>query len=148
MTGFLWDPEDRYREGLLRVYEHWTLGIQFLQITLGAFVILANREGIERFSELTPPELEELVTVMRHMENALEAGESFRPDRLNYEQLGNTLHHLHFHGIPRYASPRTFAGRTWVDETYGHPATWPTQDLDDALIREIRLAVQRHLPPA
>ena len=147
MSGFPWDPENRYREGLLRQYEHWTLGIQFLQVTFGAYVILANRPGIERFSELEPAELTELVRVMRHMETALESNELFRPDRFNYEQLGNALHHLHFHGIPRYASPRHFAGRAWVDTAYGGPARWPDADLDDGLIREIRLAVEPHLPP-
>lgn len=70
---------------------------------------------------MTAEEAAELLLVMREMESAL--GRAFGPDRFNYMQLGNQLKRLHFHGFPRYATPRTCIGRTWTDESF---TDWPS----------------------
>jgi len=61
-----------------------------------------------------------------------------KPDRFNYLQMGNALPHLHFHAIPRYASPRIFINKEWVDETYGHPPKWSNKRVETNVIVSIR----------
>lgn len=110
------DP--KYDEGNLKDYKHWLLTVSFRQTTFGCFIILAKRP-LEKISDLSDEEIIELKTVMREIESVLFTTEPFKPDRMNYLQLGNSLHQLHFHGIPRYSTPRTFGVKTWVDERYG-----------------------------
>lgn len=140
-----WDPENKYGAGDLKEYEHWLLAVHCHQSTLGSYIIIAKREGVERITELTIEELLELQAVMKEMEDVLEAIDAFKPDRFNYEQLGNALHQLHFHGFPRYKEPRSFAGQTWVDEAWGTVPIWKMQDLPDELIVQVRDAIKPHL---
>jgi diadenosine tetraphosphate (Ap4A) HIT family hydrolase len=44
---------------------------------------------------------------------------AFSYDKINYLMLMMNDPHVHFHVMPRYASERTFAGRSWKD------AGWP-----------------------
>lgn len=39
---------------------------------------------------------------------------SFKPDKLNYEMLGNGDPHLHWHIFPRYKSDSDFRSPVWV----------------------------------
>jgi diadenosine tetraphosphate (Ap4A) HIT family hydrolase len=133
-----WDKEGKYKDNVLREYSHWSLEVADRQHTLGSFVILAKRP-CERISELTDNELIELGKVMRDMEQAL--SKNFRPDRFNYLQLGNVLHHLHFHGIPRYSSKKTFAGLEWVDVSFGGPPTISKISVDEEVKRSIKNAI-------
>src|SRR5438045_1800839 len=119
----IWDPENKYKEGFVKEYNHWVVEINFRQHTLGCFIIFAKRK-IEKISELTSNEIIELKDVMKEIEIALMNISKFKPDRFNYFQMGNSLHHLHFHGIPRYATSRNFNGQIWIDETWGAPPTW------------------------
>jgi diadenosine tetraphosphate (Ap4A) HIT family hydrolase len=133
----IWDPENIYSEGFLKEYRHWVVEVSFRQHTLGCFIIFAKRK-IEKITELEEDELIELKRVMKDMETTLLNTEEFKPDRFNYLQMGNGLHHLHFHGIPRYASPRTFQGHTWIDETWGHPPKWSKEDTAKDIIMAVK----------
>lgn len=135
--------EDKYKEGNLKEYSHWTLTVSFRQTTLGSYIILAKR-SIERISELNDAELIELKQVMREIEDALSKADGFKPDRFNYLQLGNSLHQLHFHGIPRYSSSRDFSGRKWIDEKYGTtPVIVPKEEESEVnTVREIKNCLQ------
>jgi len=100
-----WDPDNRYTEGFIKAFNCWCLEISYRQHTLGCYIVFARRQ-VERISELSSEELTELAFVNSEIETALTSNPIFRPDQFNYLQLGNQLHHLHLHGIPRYVSPR------------------------------------------
>lgn len=140
-----WDPENKYTAGYLKEYKHWLLNVHYRQHTIGAYIILARREGVQRISELHDTELIELKQVMREIESTLESIEIFKPDRFNYEQLGNELHHLHFHGIPRYSTTRIFDGEEWIDENWGKPPKWPIEDRSDEFVEKIAEVIRPHL---
>ena len=80
------------------------------------------------------------------MESTLSKIDEFKPDRFNYWQMGNALHHLHFHGMPRYESSRTFAGKEWVDQTWGSVPIWSKDDVGHGLVAKVRDAIKPHLP--
>ena len=134
--------EDKYKEANLKEYKHWILATSFRQHTLGSFIILAKRPN-EKISDLTNEELLELKTVMQETEEALSQTEGFKPQRFNYLQLGNSMNQLHFHGIPRYDSPRNFAGREWVDTTFGGPPIFLRKDQESELelIKQIKESI-------
>lgn len=134
------DP--KYKNGDLKEFEHWKLVVSFLQHTLGSFMIFSKRE-VEKFSDLTVEELVELTKVMKIMENALE--KTFKPDRFNYCQLGNVFHNLHFHGIPRYASPRTFDGKEFIDVKFGVSVDLSYSESSPEYILKMRDYILPHL---
>jgi diadenosine tetraphosphate (Ap4A) HIT family hydrolase len=64
-----------------------------------AFVV-ARTHATELF-HLPPDEARRYLADMVDVARAIDA--AFRPRKLNYELLGNTVPHLHWHLIPRYA---------------------------------------------
>ncbi len=137
MSTRIWDPEGKYKEFFVKEYRHWVLDVSGRQHTLGCFIIFAKRK-VERISELTNDEIIELKFVMKELETILSKINNFKPDRFNYLQMGNALHHLHFHAIPRYQSPRQFLGHEWVDTTFGHPPIWSKVQIDMEVISKIK----------
>jgi diadenosine tetraphosphate (Ap4A) HIT family hydrolase len=144
MVKRIWDKKNKYPDAVLKEYKHWVLEVSYRQHTLGCYIIFAKRP-IERISELQDEEIVELKNIMLEVEEALSRIPSFKPDRFNYWQLGNNLHHLHFFGIPRYAKSRNFAGKKWIDKTWGTVPVWSKKDTDYSLVREIRNSIKSHL---
>ncbi len=119
-----WDPKNNYPNATLKEYMHWHLEVSFLQHTFGNYIVFCKRQGVQKISELRDEELLELKQVLKEIETALLENPTFKPIRFNYWQMGNGLKHLHFHGIPRYDSPREFLERTWIDPEPGHIPAW------------------------
>lgn len=135
-----WDKEGKFEAGFLKEYQHWVLELSFRQHTLGCYILFCKRPT-EKMSNLTSEELLELINVMKEMEKLLKNLDGFKPDRFNYLQLGNNWNQLHLHGVPRYAKPRTFAGKEWVDTTYGNPPTWVFEYEDTKTVEIIKRAI-------
>lgn len=137
MSTRIWDPEGKYIEFFVKEYRYWVLDISARQHTLGCFIIFAKR-GVEKISELSNDEIIELRLVMKEFENTLSNMKDFKPDRYNYLQMDNSLHHLHFHAIPRYATVRRFLNKEWSDDTFGHPPVWSKVQTDMEVILKIK----------
>ncbi|MBI2109429.1 MAG: hypothetical protein HYT93_04650 [Parcubacteria group bacterium] len=112
----------QYEPFVLKKYEHFTLFLHDDQYYLGRAYAWLSRPGeMQRFSQLTPQELNELKRIAEEYEKVL--GNLWQPDHMNYAWLGNMFRehkgHGHMHFIPRYKSPRTYLGITFVDEQWG-----------------------------
>jgi diadenosine tetraphosphate (Ap4A) HIT family hydrolase len=83
---------------------HWTWSVRPAQPTLGA-TVLSLRRPAASFGEVA--------AVERATRSA------FSHDKINYLMLMMVDPHVHFHVLPRYASPRRFADLDWTD------AGWP-----------------------
>ncbi len=140
-----YDPQNRHPSGLLKEYEHWALEVSYLQHTFGNFIVFCKRKGVEKISELTNEELLQLKTVLQEIESALLNNPTFKPDRFNYWQMGNALHHLHIHGIPRYKSDREFLGRTWKDPDPTKPVVWTYENQTDDTVVSLRNEIKKVL---
>jgi|GEM_PF-1713690 len=129
-----WDPHGRYAGVSIARFRHWTLEVSHKQHTLGCVILFANRR-VESVTTLAPDEWQDLQAAIQVTEALLE--EAFAPRRVNWLQLGNKVHHLHFHGVPRYDRPRSWDGRLWVDPRPGMPVEWRTYESDRATVRRV-----------
>jgi len=71
---------------------------------------------------------------------------AFKPEKLNYELLGNGMPHMHWHIFPRHADDLRPIGPVWVIDKsmrYGDKAA-PSPELRIALKRDL-LTQLRHL---
>jgi len=103
---------------IIKEYKYWRLSLAESQILLG-WTHASLKRHIYFFEELESEELIELKTIIKEVKEVL--NETFKPDWFNVMQLGNITPHLHFQLVPRYKKKKIFAGREFVDKTYGRP---------------------------
>ncbi|OQW42115.1 MAG: HIT family hydrolase [Proteobacteria bacterium SG_bin4] len=101
---------------IIRSYQHWSVLLRPAQVTLGSLVLAAH-EPATAFSQLSTASFTELHEVTRAIETAL--SKAFHYDKINYLMLMMVDPDVHFHVLPRYAQPETFAGLEFTD------AGWP-----------------------
>jgi len=91
-----------YPDTRLGEFEHWVVLLRPKQVTLGSLVLAAKGE-VMRLGEMGPAAFRELATVTAQLEATLE--HAFQYDKINYLLLMMLDRHVHFHVLPRYASP-------------------------------------------
>jgi diadenosine tetraphosphate (Ap4A) HIT family hydrolase len=124
----------RLPDYVIREHTHWVWSLRPVQATLGAGVISARRYAAH-FSDMTAEECAELATVIKDVETRLKA--AFACDKINYLMLMMVDPHVHFHVIPRYASPREFGGVTWTDGSWPKPPDTSGAEIDDVTARSL-----------
>lgn len=119
----------------IREYRHWTWSLRPTQPTLCATVLSIRREAAH-FSDVTPDELAELATAVKELESRIKA--AFTYDKINYLMLMMVDPQVHFHVIPRYATPRDFAGTTWTDANWPRPPDIGGTAITDGVTRALK----------
>lgn len=132
-----------YPRTVLIETQHWVVQARLQQPTLGSLV-LACREPVTQLADVSAEAFAEMKTLVGRIERGLKA--KFGWDKINYLCLMMVDPHVHFHVIPRYASPREFAGVAFPDA--GWPAVpvlgqFPALDeaTFDRLVGELRQAL-------
>ncbi len=97
--------------------EFWTWSVRPVHSTVGSGILSLNRY-CEKLSLITEKEGADFARITRIIENTLQ--KAFQYDKMNYLMLMMVDLHLHYHVIPRYSTPRNFAGQEWSDK--GWPA--------------------------
>ena len=139
-------PSDPYSQNDIfpnDYWNHWIVSISPRQHKLASYVISAKRE-VEHIYELELEEIVEFISIVKEMEKTLIEIPAFAPDRFNYLQLGNKQAHLHYHVIPRYASPRQFYEMEWMDDNFGHAPIFTDYRHPQNILDAIRLEIQKH----
>ncbi len=103
---------------LLREYDFWMVLVRPQQITAGCLILVCKGE-VTRLPNISAQAYAELALITFHVEQTLSHLFSF--DKINYLLLMMRDKHVHFHIIPRYATPRIVCGIEFVD------ASWPRQ---------------------
>jgi len=130
-------------ETLLAEWPHWAVLLRPAQVTLGSLVLVC-RDPVQRFGAISAEAAAELREAVASIEQALGALLHF--DRINYLMLMMVDPDVHFHVIPRYASERSFAGRTFRDDSWpGPPDVTSRIDVDPAGMRAIGEELRRRL---
>ena len=112
------------------------------------YVVLGDHQYFRGYtlflSKIHAHELHELDTAFRKQylwemsEVAAAVFRAFTPDKMNYELLGNTERHLHWHLFPRYADDPNPNRPVWEHD---HPPK-PPSDAESARTID---AIRRHL---
>lgn len=134
-----------YPATLLREYAHWVVLLRPKQITAGSMVLACKGE-VARMPDVSVEAYTELKLVTGDLERALAA--HLAPDKINYILLMMVDPHVHFHVVPRYATPREVAGVSIADTAWPKPPVMSdAADLDEAqfavLLGELRVAWPR-----
>jgi diadenosine tetraphosphate (Ap4A) HIT family hydrolase len=66
----------------------------------------------EELYELADKDRKQFLEDMSLVANAL--SKTFKPDKMNYELLGNSMPHLHWHLVPRYTSDPMWGRPIWA----------------------------------
>jgi len=102
----------------LKEFKYWFLGLNWEQGFLGRTILFLKSHKTDE-AELTDEEVLEKHKIYCLWRGALEL--AFAPDKINQAQLGNEEHihkgHLHWHLVPRYRRPVTFAGVKFRHDT-------------------------------
>ncbi|MBI1774718.1 MAG: HIT family protein [Proteobacteria bacterium] len=106
----------RTAELAVKSYRDWVWSLRPVHCTLGASVLSVRREAIQ-LSQLSPEEFAGLAEVVKDVETRLK--DAFAYDKINYLMLMMVDPLVHFHVVPRYATPRRFEGMEWVDKNWG-----------------------------
>lgn len=114
------------------------------QSYLGRNIVYLKSRLTDDLLQLTKEERDELwEKILPRLAGALK--KAFQADRINYAHLANTVHHVHWHIVPRYEKnpERTFAGEVFKDEHVGkHYAPAPFKpvpaDILEKIYREIK----------
>ncbi len=117
------------------------------------YAVLGDSQFFRGYSVLlckTPAtELDELpkATRLRYLEEMSQLAEAVRrattPHKLNYECLGNVVHHLHFHVFPRRLTDPDPKAPVWGQMPTGDEVA--KYKLDPARDRELKETIRREL---
>lgn len=138
---------EKFRIAELRILDtaHWTWSVRPAQPTLGA-TVLSLRRHAAAFADLSQAEMADLATAIACVEGATRA--AFRNDKINYLMLMMVDPHVHFHVLPRYASPPRFAGRDWPDSSWPGPPSLGAEPCPTGVLAAIRTALDHaHCTP-
>ncbi|MCD8339880.1 MAG: HIT family protein [Burkholderiales bacterium] len=75
------------------------------------YLRLIMNKHVKEMSELTPDETKQVIATLRKAEKVLI--DVLDPTKVNWEQLGNIVQHLHWHLIPRFEDDPTFPNPIW-----------------------------------
>lgn len=135
-----------YPESLIKDYQSWVVLLRPQQVTLGSLV-LACKEPVKQFGEVSPAGFAELSQAVAHLESALSS--AFQFDRINYLMLMMVDPDVHFHVLPRYAEARSFEGQSFSDQSWpGPPALNLVVDIDPATSEQLRDTLRSLWPSA
>lgn len=77
------------------------------------YVLLFTREHVTELFHLRPRMRGELMEEVSRVAQALQT--VFRPDKINYELLGNMVPHMHWHLVPRFATDELWPRPIWSE---------------------------------
>ena len=124
----------------IKDYKYWHVSVHPAQGYLGQCVIWCKREDALDLADATSMEREELFILLQELRGA--SKKLFQAEWFNYSFLGNSTRHLHGHFMPRYSSPREFAGKVFVDKEWGGP---PDFNKDSKVSDELWQAIRSKL---
>ncbi len=94
-------------------------------------VIVASKRHVDDITDLTKEERIAFMEDVNHVAEILH--ELFHPDKINFGAYGDTMHHLHFHLVPKYKD-----GYEWGGVFAMNPQeTLLSQEEYDALVKMI-----------
>lgn len=122
--------------GVLKEYEHWVVLFRDKQVTIGSVIIMSKHLDKESLGDVSAEAWGEFGIVCKESEAAIT--EAFGAEKFNYLALMMYDPEVHFHVIPRYSKPVTFASKTFVDLDWPEATKRIALDLDTDMLELIK----------
>ncbi|NVN90016.1 MAG: HIT family protein [Desulfuromonadales bacterium] len=100
------------------------------------YVLLFTKTHVTELFHLQRQERDELMDEVSRVAEALH--KAYKPDKINYELLGNMAPHMHWHLVPRFASEQLWPRPIWAEP---HPEVLLSPDEYHCHIELIRKAL-------
>lgn len=108
------------------------------------YTLFLHKEHKEELYELAEEPKKEFLMEMSIVAEAV--AKAFRPDKLNYELLGNSIRHLHWHIFPRYKNDSAANQPIWVVPKEIRDAAVPSREEVEELKNMLRQTLKEHIP--
>ena len=129
-----------FPETVVADYDAWTVQLRPKQVTFGSLVLVCKARA-KAFHEIGAAAFGELERATTDIERVLAKLVGY--ERVNYLMLMMVDPDVHFHVIPRYSQPRSFAGKTFADAGWPGPPDLKTGIDTDATLRAELVAALR-----
>ena len=103
------------------------------------YTLFVAKACVAELHELEPDARDAHLTEMAEVARAV--FEAFGPDKMNYEALGNSVRHLHWHLVPRRADDARPQGPIWEDLEFLRAVWTGAPRYDDREREELRTAL-------
>ena len=130
-------------ESVIEERPAWTLAVNRNQDLLGK-TILVLRRACTAVIEIEPDEWLRLHVELQRLVPAI--ARLFQPDQFNFAFLMNLDAQVHLHVVPRYASPRRWHDREFVDAHWGNVFGDEPRILDRSELRTLADEIRSQLP--
>ncbi|MEM7721235.1 MAG: HIT family protein [Pseudomonadota bacterium] len=127
----------------IRDYTHWSVLVRPVQVTLGAMVLISKSDATA-YSDLPNDAFGEMGSVIKDIEQA--AGKAFGYQKINYLMLMMKDPQVHFHVLPRYKSPQSFASHQVDDIGWPGPPDLSSGPSDAAFVETVRQTLRDAWP--
>lgn len=141
------DAFENQETDFLKEYQHWFLTLNKKQDFLGRSLLIFKKHKTDE-RELTDQEVLEKHHIYQNWRDAVD--KAFAPDKINLALSGNeeALHrgHVHWHFIPRYRRPISFAGTSFFHDT-AETVSRPIASFETNIVirREVREMIRNEL---
>ena len=123
-------------ETMITKFSHWVVYLSKNQYYLGRMVVVLNRHGPEKTTDLSKKEWDELKNILDNLTNALNF--LYKCDLVQYiaSQMRDR-YHFHIYIVPRYKNS-IFFYKTEFKEQWGTPAfPTPKKEFDKKILIQI-----------
>ena len=122
--------------------KYWNWSLRPLQPVVGSGILSANFP-VERMSDLPVEAGEDLIKMMKIIENTLKKAVGM--ELMNYVMLMLVDHHVHYHVIPRFSGKVTINGKTFTDEFWCKPVVLDSGKYSKEELEDIKNYIKDNL---
>lgn len=130
--------------GVIKEYDHWVVLFRDKQVTIGSLIIMSKELSRHSLGDVSTEAWAQFGVVCKDVENLLT--ETFGAEKFHYLALMMDDPEVHFHVIPRYSQPVTFAGKEFVDADWPSATKRIAMEVDPQVLEQIKHKLIETMP--
>lgn len=130
------DLSDNPFYGVIKEYDYWVVLFRNKQVTIGSLIIMSKELSAHSLGDVSAEAWAQFGVVCRDVEDLLT--KTFGAEKFNYLALMMDDPEVHFHVIPRYSQPVTFAGKEFVDADWPKATKRLAMEVDSRVLEQIK----------
>ncbi len=130
------DIKEKPFYGIIKEFKHWVVLFRDKQVTIGSVIIMSKQLDKNSLGDVSPDAWSEFGIVSKFVETTIT--KAFGAEKFNYLALMMYDPEVHFHVIPRYSQPITFANREFIDPDWPGATKRVALELDQATLDAVK----------